>query len=142
MKTKTAIILFAIFLILIQLISYIGMQKVYVGLYPEITDMLYPNFFYSSGGPVIRKLFFAVQAGINRFSTSFSDLTFNWETDYYSMNATQMVSAYCRDSLRNYRTDYNTYNYLWMYDIILTVSYCIPGLTGLALLKISKKVKN
>ena len=142
MKLKTFVMILGVVMILIQALAFIGMNRMYVGLYPEMEDVWNSNYFYSDSVPVEKKLLFAFTAGFERFMTSFSDLTFDIENEYRNTSPTQYMSTHFRYSLR-----YNDpvipmpFNYLGLYDAILTFSYCIVGITGFALLIISPKIK-
>lgn len=111
-----------IILIIIQVIAFIGMSKVQVGLYPDASDLSYYHSTEDSGLN-LKKTLFAIKAGTDRFGSSFKDLKFK-KYDYRVMSATQMTSAMIRDSLQNDRIG------LAIYDLILTISYSFVGLVG------------
>lgn len=134
MKLRTFVLLLGIILIFVQAIAFLGMSRVPVGLYPDMSDVWSPNYFYRDSVPVERKLLFAFNAGFERFITSFSDLTFDIQNDIRNTTPTQYTSTFFRYSLRyDYFAD--------VYDAILTFSYCITGITGLFLIIISPKIK-
>ena len=138
MKLRTFVVIFGVILILVQAIAFIGMNRMYVGLYPDLLDTYSPNFFYTRDVNIFSDLMFAVNAGYERFMTSFSDLTFDIENEYRLMSPTQIASAYIRDSLKYEPVP----NFLFMYDTVLTISYCFTGIIGCILLLITPKIKN
>ena len=136
MSNKKLLYFFATMLIVAQALSLIGMLRMDVGLYPDDTDVF--SFPYisllGSGGLTIRKLLFAVSAGFDRFCTGFQDLFFD-RYEYRVMTSTQITSAMIRYSLR------------WelgliLYDIILTISYFLPGIVGVVSMCIAPKIKD
>ena len=136
MSNKKLLYFFATMLIVAQALSLIGMLRMDVGLYPDDTDVF--SFPYvsllGSGGLTLRKLLFAVSAGLDRFSTGFQDLFFD-RYEYRVMTSTQITSAMIRYSLR------------WelgliLYDIILTISYFLPGIVGVVSMCIAPKIKD
>lgn len=136
MKLKRLpIILLGIILIIIQIISLIGMSKVYVGLYPDNDDLLYSTYSRKSD-LTFKKALFAVEAGFDRFQSSFDDLTGN--DKYRFLSSTQMTSAMVRESLGC--SDGGSLG-LKIYDTILTVSYLFTGLLGVGLLVASRAIK-
>lgn len=142
MKLKTFAIIFGVFLILVQTLAFIGMNRSPVGLYPEMEDMWDANYFYQDNVPPGRKLCFAFNAGFDRFIASFSDIRFDFRNDYQIMSPTQIASAYYRYSLMYVDPAISLgFDYLKMYDIILTFSYYITGLVGLSLIIISPLIK-
>ena len=126
-------------LIVAQLLSLIGMLRMDVGLYPDDTDVF--SFPYvsllGSGGLTIRKLLFAVSAGLDRFFTGFQDLFFD-RYAYRVMTSTQITSAMIRYSLRWELSGLG----LILYDIFLTISYFLPGIAGIVSICIAPKIKD
>ena len=135
MKLKRLLTIIGIILIFIQIVSFIGMSKVYVGLYPDNDDLLYSTYSRKSD-LTIKKALFAVEAGFDRFQSSFIDLTGN--DKYRVLTATQMTSAMVRESLGC--SDGGSLG-LTLYDAILTVSYLFTGLLGIGLLVTSRVVR-
>lgn len=130
-----AFIVIAVLLIVVQLVSFCGMSRMYVGLYPDGDDLLYPSY-TSRSGLNIKKALYAITAGFDRFETGFTDLTYGDE--FRVMTAEQMASAMVRDSLG---AGSNKTFGLFIYDAILTISYWFVGIVGATLLVISLAVK-
>lgn len=128
-----ALAILGIILIALQIVSFVGISKVYVGLYPDNDDLLYPTYHPNGSELNIKKVMFATTAGIDRFSTSFEDLLSNPD-EYRVMTATQMASAMVRESLGC--SDGGSIG-LVVYDTILTISYCAVGIAGIITLLIS-----
>lgn len=126
-----------IIFILIQVISFVGMSKMYVGLYPDMDDLLYPSYIRDDSGLNIKKALFAINVGIDRFQSGFEDLRYN-DDEYRVMTSTQMASAMIRESLN---CSSGGSLGLTIYDIILTISYCSTGILGAILLIASNRVK-
>lgn len=139
MSNKKLLYFFATMLIAAQAISLIGMLRMDVGLYPDDTDVF--SFPYvsllGSGGLTLRKLLFAVSAGLDRFYTGFQDLFFD-RYEYRVMTSTQITSAMIRYSLRWELSSFG----LILYDIILTISYFLPGIVGVVSMCIAPKIKD
>jgi hypothetical protein len=107
----------------------------YVGLYPDNDDLLYPTYVEDSDMN-LKKAMFAIDAGIDRFKSGFGDLAYG-KDDYRIMTAKQMTSAMVRESLNcRYGGSFG----LTVYDTILTISYCCTGIIGVILLVVSRKV--
>lgn len=134
MTKKSLLIILGIILILVQIVNWGGMNKMYVGLYPDNDDLLYPNYTEESDLN-IQKVLFAIRAGIDRFSTGFEDYSYG-EYDYRVMTSTQIASAMVRESLGC--SDGGSFG-LFVYDTILTISYSLTGLLGIGLLIASAK---
>lgn len=130
MQTKKALAIIGTVLIVIQLLSFVGMSRMYVGLYPDRYDLLYPTILDSGKSLNAKKLLFAIEAGVDRFKSGFEDLTHS-KDEYRVMTATQMTSAMIRESLD---CSYGGSTGLTIYDIVLTISYCITGIIGVFLL--------
>ena len=139
MSQRRSFFILGTILIVVQLLSLIGMLRMDVGLYPDDTDVL--SFPYmsllGSGGLTIRKLLFAVSAGLDRFCTGFQDLFFD-RYEYRVMTSTQITSAMIRYSLRWELSSFG----LILYDIILTISYFLPGIAGIISICIAPKIKD
>lgn len=135
MKAKKVLLYIGVLLIIIQALSYFGMSRMRVGLFPDAGDLPYPQIINRSGLN-FKMALFAVGAGIDRFNLGFEDLTFAKE-DYRVMSATQMASAMIRESL-----SFSNGIGLVVYDTILTISYCFPGIAGAALVFISRRTKD
>ena len=101
MSNKKLLYFLGTALIVSQALSLIGMLRMYVGLYPDDKDVL--SFPYMSmlgaGGITIRKLLFAISAGIERFFTGLEDLFYD-KYEYRAMTSTQITSAMIRYSLK------------------------------------------
>lgn len=138
MSEKKVLRIFGVILIVVQIISFLGMSKMYVGLYPDGDDLLYHNYSTVDSGLSIRKALFAIEAGVDRFKSGFENLKYS-EDEYRIMTATQMTSAMIRESL-----DCSTGGSfgLIIYDTILTISFSFTGLLGIGLLIFSSKIKN
>ena len=136
MSKKAPLIVLGIVLILVQIVSWAGMAKMYVGLYPDDDDLLYPTYVEESNLNITKALF-AVEAGVDRFKSGFEDLSYG-EYDYRVMTATQMTSAMVRESLGC--SNGGGFD-LFVYDTILTVSFFFTGLLGIGLLFVSAKCK-
>lgn len=134
---KKIFAIIGIILILIQAIAYYGMSGEYIGLYPDFHDIL----FYSPSSyipveriPISASSFaFGLQAGLDRFFTSFSDLAYP-KTEYRPMTATQIASYMFRESFGC--EDGGSID-LVLYDTALTVSYFSVGIIGLILVAIA-----
>lgn len=136
MKNKIIVAL-GIILIIAQIVSCVGMSKMYVGLYPDNTDLLYPSYSHGDAKLSLGETAFAIQAGIDRFISGFGDLAFSKDT-YRNITATQYASAYIRESLgcsgdRSFG--------LTVYDAVLTISYYFVGILGVTLVVLSTKSK-
>lgn len=136
MNTKKMLVFLGVALIVIQLLSYSGMAKMYVGLYPDFDDLLYPTYVKDSDFNA-EKAMFAVGAGFDRFMSGFEDLTYG-DDEYRVMTANQITSAMIRESLN---CSSGGSLGLTVYDTILTISYCCTGIIGAILLFVSTKVK-
>lgn len=128
MKASRVLIVIGVLLILIQIVSIIGMSNVRVGLYPANDDLLYPH--YSSGEMKLNDkiLTFAIEAGSDRFRSSFGDFAYDKYdyNDYRVMTPTQIASAMIRESLNE--PD------LIIYDVLLTISFSFVGISGIVFL--------
>ena len=137
MTNKKVLAMLGIVLVLIQLVSFLGMSRMYVGLYPDRDDLLYPTVIKSEQSLNSEKLLFAIEAGVDRFKSGFGDLTYS-EDEYRVMTVTQMTSAMIRESLD---CNHGGSTGLTLYDTILTISYWLTGIIGLILLLVSSIVK-
>ena len=135
MKEKKVMLYIGVLLIIIQALSYIGMSRMRVGLYPDAGDLPYPQIINGSGLN-FKKALFAVSAGVDRFNSGFEDLTFAKE-DYRVMSATQMASAMNRESM-----SFSNGIGLFVYDTILTISYWFTGIAGSVLVFIWHRTKD
>lgn len=136
MNTKKVLAILGVILIIIQAVSYFGMSRMYVGLYPDALDMIQSPYVPDSDLNV-KKAMFAINAGFDRFMSGFGDLTYPLD-EYRVMTAEQITSVMIRESL-NCRSGGSSG--LAIYDTILTVSYYFTGIVGVALLIGSAKVK-
>ena len=143
MKYKRIVMILGVLLIIAQVVSYVGMCRksdygvpLFVGLYPENDDLLYPG--YSAEKDLnFSMAIFAVQAGIDRFRSGFGDLTWP-EEEWRNTTSTQYASAHIRESLGCSRGGGVG---LTVYDTILTISYCFVGIIGVVLVVVGKKAK-
>lgn len=108
----------------------------YVGLFPNMDDLLYPSYTNDDSGLNIKKALFAINAGIDRFQSGFEDLLYS-DDEYRIMTSTQIASAIIRESLN---CSFGGSLGLTIYDIILTISYCFTGILGAILLIASNLV--
>jgi hypothetical protein len=131
---KTILTIIGILLMAIQLLGFIGMSRMYVGLYPSSETLLYVSPSSRNYGLNIREAFFAIEAGTDRFNSSFEDLTFP-EYEYRVPSATQYTSAMVRESLG---CSVGGGFGLFVYDAILTISYCFVGIIGVCLFCVAK----
>ena len=136
-NVKKTLIIFSVCLLVVQALSFGGMSKMYVGLYPDKGDLLYPTYVRRDSDLNIKKALFAIEAGTDRFLTSFEDLTYD-KYDYRFMTAKQMTSAMIRESL-NCSSGGSVG--LFIYDAILTATYAFPGILGAILMFVSFKIK-
>ena len=127
---KKILFILGIILIIIQAVSFIGMSRVYVGLYPDGNDLLFPGQYSNDSGLNIKKVIFAVEAGADRFRSSFGDLI-SGPDKYRPMTATQVASAMVRESLG---CSQDGSVGLVVYDTILFISYSAVGIIGAILL--------
>lgn len=130
MKNKSVLVILGIVLTVLQLVSFIGMSRMYVGLYPDRDDLLYPTKLTTGESLNAKKFLFAIEAGADRFNSSFEDLTYS-EDEYRSMTATQIASAMVRESLDCSKGGSIG---LTIYDIVLTFSYSFIGILGIGFL--------
>ena len=137
MQKKKIIAILGIVLVVIQLVSFAGMSKMYVGLYPDSGDLIYPIYRIEESSLNIKKAMFAIEAGFDRFMSSFEDLTYG-EYDYRVMTAEQITSVMIRESL-NCSSGGSVG--LFVYDTILTIAYAFPGILGAILIFVSSKIK-
>lgn len=136
--TKKAILIgLGIILLLVQIASFGGMNKMYVGLYPDGDDLLYPFYNTEESSLNVKMILFAIEAGTDRFKSGFGDHAYG-EFDYREMTATQIASAMVRESLGC--SDGGGFD-LFVYDTILTISFYFTGLLGIGLLFASAKRK-
>lgn len=131
MTSKRILSIIGIFLVIIQIVAFIGKSKVYVGLYPENEDLYLSSPYTFQSELNAKKAFFAVKAGFDRFASSFGDLTYS-KYEYRDITEQQYASAMIRESLGNSTG-------LLIYDTILTISYCFTGLLGIGFLILASK---
>lgn len=136
---KNTLIVIGIILVIVQIVGFIGMSRMYVGLYP--TAKMVSSYYRPSknnSNLTIAKMFFAIQAGLDRFESSFEDLTFP-EDEYRSVTVTQMVSSEIREDLGCSKG--GSFG-LFIYDTILTIAYCFMGILGVVMFVLAKLVDN
>ena len=134
-SANIVLIIIGVLLILVQIINYCGVSRMYTGLFPDNEHMLYP---YSIGESNlnIKKVFFAFEAGWDRFASGFEDLTY--PEDKWRVNtSTQIASAHVRESLGC--SDGGSFG-LFIFDFFVLVSYCSVGIIGGVLLILARKV--
>ena len=131
--TKTILLILGFALIFVQILGFMGMSRVNVGLYPS-AESLSSTYSSSRSDLNIKKILFAVEAGTDRFASSLEDITFP-EDEYRVATAEQYTSAYVRESLGC--SDGGSFG-LMIYDTVLTISYCFVGILGLCLLLAGK----
>ena len=131
--TKAILLILGFALIFIQILGFIGMSKTDVGLYPSKESFSTP-IFSSRSDLNIKMVFFAVEAGTDRFASSLEDLT-NSEDKYRTSTSEQYASAYIREALGC--SDGGSFG-LIIYDAVLTISYCFVGILGFLLLFVDK----
>ena len=132
---KKILIVIGILLIIFQLFAFIGMSRMKVGLYPSRATMPNISPSYSGSKLNIKMALFAIQAGGERFSTSFEDITFP-KDEYRMPSVDQYTSAYLREALGCSRG--GSFG-LIVYDTILTISYFFLGIVGAVLLFLGTK---
>lgn len=143
MDNKKSLFIFLGFvLVIIQIVSFIGMSLADIDLYPDNDDLPWSLRIDDISGLNAMKAIFAVEAGIDRFSTSFKDITYFFKElsngyEYRPMESTQMTSAMIRESLGC--SDGGSVG-LAVYDTILTLSYSIVGILGIILLIVGNKI--
>ena len=136
---KNILIVIGIILIIVQIVSFIGMSRVYVGLYP--TNKMVYSYYHppkNESNFNIQKMFYAIKAGLDRFESSFEDLTFP-EGEYRSVTVTQMVSSEIRE---DFGCSKGGSIGLFIYDTILTIAYCFVGILGVVMFVLAKLVDN
>lgn len=143
MKSKTTnvrslLLTFGIILVVLQLINFIGVSRMYVGLYPDKDNLrIYiPSTSESELTP--KMFFFAIEAGFDRFSSGFEDLF--WPKDTYRVStAKQMASAHFREALG---CSSGGSTGLTVYDTTVAISYWFFGINGIILILISEIIKH
>lgn len=128
-QTKAILIVLSLVLIVVQVLGFIGMSRVRVGLYPDSESGLV-HISSSKSDLTIKMVLFAVEAGTDRFASSLEDLTFP-DGKYRGLTAEQYASAMIRESLGC--SDGGSFG-LIVYDTVLTISYCFVGILGFLLL--------
>lgn len=126
MNTKKVLIVLGVVLLIVQALSCFGMSRMYVGLYPDYDDLLYPVFSQERSNLNSNKILFAVEAGFDRFMSGFGDISFD-VSEYRDMSAKQITSAMIRESLGC--SDGGSSD-LKIYDTILALSYYFWGIIG------------
>lgn len=133
---KKTLIIIGVILLILQAVSFVGMSSMYVGLFPDGDDLIYPTNVRKSDLDT-QKAMFAVEAGFDRFLSGFGDLTYG--TDKYRvMTPTQITSAMIRESLN---CSSGGSSGLTTYDLILATSYNTVGIIGIILLLASAMIK-
>lgn len=136
MKTKKLLVILGVILIILQCVSYYGVERMYVGLYPDGFDLLHAQYIKHSDLN-FEKATFAITAGFDRFISGFEDLTYP-KDEYRVMTAEQITSAMIRESLG---CSSGGSVGLSIYDVILSISFYFTGIIGVVLLIVSTKVK-
>ena len=139
---KKVCAIFGIILILIQAIAFYGMSGEFTGLYPDIEDIWDHSSSYvpplEASNITISKFMFGFTAGIDRFTTSFSDLAYE-KYEYRPMSTEQFASAMFRESFGC--SDGGSLDLL-LYDAALTISYFIVGILGLFFVVLSIRLRD
>ena len=115
-------------MIIIQLISIISVSFSVAGLYPEHDHLVQDGYLYDYHPTDFRIEMapIALSAGIEKFVSSFGEI-FAVNDDGNLLSDTQHKSAVNRGALYHGSG-------LYIYDLILTISYSIVGIVGLGLL--------
>lgn len=115
-------------LIIIQLISILSVSCSVVGLYPEHDHLVQDGYLYDYRPTDFRieMVPIALSAGFEKFVSSFGEI-FAVNDDGNLLSDTQHKSAVNRGALYHGSG-------LYIYDLILTISYSIVGIVGLGLL--------
>lgn len=135
-NSNLILVVIGIILILVQIINYCGVSRMYTGLFPDNEHLLYPNYSIDESGLNVKKVFFAFEAGLDRFASGFEDLTFP-EDEWRTISSTQYTSAFVRESLGC--SDGGSFG-LIVYDFFVLISYCSVGIIGVVLLILARKV--
>jgi len=129
-------------LIIIQAVACFGMSGEFTGLYPDIEDIWDHSSSYvpplEASNITISKFMFGFTAGIDRFTTSFSDLAYE-KYEYRPMSTEQFASAMFRESFGC--SDGGSLD-LILYDAALTISYFIVGILGLFFVVVSTRMRD
>ena len=133
---KVFLAIVGIVLILIQVINYCGVSRMYTGLFPDNEHMLYPQYVSESEfNP--KMILLAIESGLDRFASGFEDLTY--PQDEWRVNtSTQYASANIRESLGC--SGGGGFG-LFIYDAFILISYCWLGIIGFILLMVAIKKK-
>lgn len=129
-ENKNILIVLGIFLIVVQILGFIGMSRMEVGLYPSSDTLLRVPQSSEQSKLNIKMVFFAIMAGADRFGSSFEDLTFP-ENEHRISSVDQYASAYLRESLGC--SSGGSFG-LIVYDTVLTISYYFIGILGVVLI--------
>ena len=132
---RIILIVIGILLIIVQLLGFIGMSRMEVGLYPSSETLSRVEQSSEQSNLNIKMVLFAITAGTDRFVSSFEDLTFP-EDEHRVTSAEQYTSAYLRESL-GCSSDGSLG--LFVYDTVLTISYYLIGIFGVVLLRFAIK---
>lgn len=135
-ERKIILVVLGLLLILIQLINYCGVSRMRVGLLPDDELLSYPGYITNDGNLNIKMVFFAFEAGFDRFASGFEDLTFP-EDEWRVASATQYASAMFRESLGC--SDGGSFG-LIVYDFFVILSYCLVGIIGMVFLILAAKI--
>lgn len=130
------LVVIGIILILIQITNCCGVSRMYTGLFPDNEDLLYPYYSIDESGLTVKEVFFAFEAGSDRFISGFEDLTFP-ENEWRTITSTQCLSALIRESLGC--SNGGSFG-LIVYDFFVLISYCSVGIIGVVLLILARKV--
>ena len=121
-------------MIIIQLISIISVSFSVAGLYPGHDHLVQDGYYidYNSADFKPYMIPIAMNAGFEKFISSFGEI-FTINGSGKILSAAQFNSAGFRGALM-YGTKGGNQAGLFLYDLILTFTYSIVGLTGLGLL--------
>lgn len=129
MKYRAILAVFGIFFIILQILAFIGISRSYDSLYSCKTTL----FVYTETKNThltFKQATFAITAGSDRFWSSIQDLQRS-EDEYIPPSANHYASMYIREDLGCCAG--GSFG-LFIYDVILTISFCFSGIIGIALL--------
>lgn len=132
---RIILIVIGILLIIVQLLGFIGMSRMEVGLYPSSETLSRVEQSSEQSNLNIKMVLFAITAGTDRFVSSFDDLTFQ-KDEHRVTSVEQYASANLRESLG---CSSGGSLGLVVYDTVLTISYYFIGILGVVLLRFGIK---
>ena len=129
-ENKNILIGLGIFLIIVQLIGFIGMSRMEVGLYPSMDTSLHTSTSSERAELNVKMVFFAIKAGVDKFASSLEELAFQ-ESEHLILSPNQYASAYIREALGC--SSGGSFG-LIVYDTVLAISYSSIGIIGAVLI--------